>query len=75
MPRNRVRTERKVVQAMRWPIFLVGMLGCLAVLLGRYEPGLRYSPLSLALAVLLPLSLLLTAKYLAGKTAADFFPD
>ena len=72
MSRNRTRTERKVVQALRWPVFLVGMLGCLAVLLGRYEPGLRHSPLSLTLAVLLLLSFLLTAKHLIGKTAADF---
>ncbi len=73
--RNRIRTERKAVEALRWPVFLVGMLGCLAVLLGRYEPGLRYSPLSLTLAFLLLLSFLLSAKRLLGKTAADFFPE
>jgi diguanylate cyclase (GGDEF)-like protein len=72
MASNRIRKERKVVQALRWLIFLVGMLGCLAVLLGRYEPGLRHSPLSLTLAVLLLLSFLLTAKRLVGKTAAAF---
>jgi len=75
MARNRIQTERKVVQALRWPVFLVGMLGCLAVLLGRYEPGLRHSPLSLTLAVLLLLSFLLTAKHFVAKTTADFFPE
>jgi diguanylate cyclase (GGDEF)-like protein len=75
MARNRIRTEGKAVQALRWPVFLVGMLGCLGVLLGRYEPGLRHSPLSLALAVLLLLSFLLTAKRLLGNKAADFSPE
>ena len=75
MAKNRIRTERKAVQALRWPVFVVGMLGCLGVLLGRYEPGLRYSPLSLTLVVLLLLTFLLTAKRLVGKTAADFFPE
>jgi diguanylate cyclase (GGDEF)-like protein len=72
MARNRFRTERKVVQALRWSVFLVGMLGCLAISLGRYEPGLRYSLLSLTLAFLLLLSFLLTAKGLVRKTAAEF---
>ena len=75
MAKNRIRTGRKAVQALRWPVFVVGMLGCLGVLLGRYEPGLRYSPLSLTLVVLLLLTFLLTAKRLVGKTAADFFPE
>jgi diguanylate cyclase (GGDEF)-like protein len=75
MARNRIRIERKVAQALRWPVFLLGMLGCLAVLLGRYEPGLWHSPLSLTLAVLLLLSFLMTAKRLVGMTAADFSLD
>jgi two-component system cell cycle response regulator len=75
MARNPIRIERHVVRAVRWLVFLIGTLGCLAVLLGRYEPGLRYSPLSLTLAILLLLSFLLTAKYRARKAGADFFPE
>jgi diguanylate cyclase (GGDEF)-like protein len=75
MAKNLIRTERRVAQALRWPAFLIGMIGCLAVLLGRYEPGLWHSPLSLTLAVLLFLSFLVSAKRLVGKTGADFFPD
>jgi len=75
MARNRIWTERKIFQALHWPVFLVGVLGCLTVLLGRYEPGLRDTPLSMTLAVLLCLSFLLTAKRLVGKTPADFFPE
>jgi two-component system cell cycle response regulator len=75
MPRNRIRTERKIVPALRWPVFLVGILACLAVLVGRYEPGLWHSPLSLTLAVLLLLSILLTANHLVGKSTADFPPE
>jgi hypothetical protein len=57
MARNRIRTERKVFQALRWPFFLLGMLGCLAVVLGRYEWGLWHSPLPLTwLCFFFPLS-------------------
>jgi len=75
MAKNRIRTERKVGPAFRWPAFLIGLLGCLAVLTGRYEPDLLYSPVSLAMAALLLLCLLPAAKNLPKKPGAGFSLD
>ncbi|MDP2105002.1 MAG: hypothetical protein Q8J76_03320, partial [Desulfobulbaceae bacterium] len=72
MTKNRVRTDRNIGLTLRWPVFLVGLLGCTAVLLGRYEPDHWNSPLSLGLAALILPCILLAAKRLPQKPGTGF---
>ena len=73
MAKNRIRKVQRSRPVFHWPAasFLAGLLGCLAVLMGRFEPEFWDTPLSLAVAGLVLVFFALSVNRLPEKATPD----